>query len=200
MFPKRLMALSAAAVTALAIAACGGSSTNTTTTHHRTSTTAKTSVSSGSSASPVKLASISVSHNGVTTHKMGLVNSSNHPVYLLTGDSKSHPLCTSSSCLSAWPPVTTTSSSPKLGTGVHGTLTVWTHNGIHQLVLNGHPLYLFAGDGNSGIANGNDLKSFGGTWLVLNSSGAAIQLAKSSSGSSGSGTSTGSGSGYGSGY
>jgi predicted lipoprotein with Yx(FWY)xxD motif len=116
-----------------------------------------------------------------------LVTGSGRTVYLLTGDSMSHPTCTSSACLAYWPPATTTSEKPKLGAGAKGKLTVWKHGHFHQLVLNGHPLYLFAGDHGPGKGTGQGLKSDGGIWELLTSSGSGMKSA--SAGSSGAGTS-----------
>ena len=36
------------------------------------------------------------------------------------------------------------------------------------MTLNGHPLYTFEGDGDkAGVANGNGIVAFGGTWHVV---------------------------------
>jgi predicted lipoprotein with Yx(FWY)xxD motif len=131
----------------------------------------------------VKVASVKISGKG--KHPL-LVTSSGHAVYMLNGDSKSHPLCTGQSCLAQWPAVTSGKGKPSLGKGVTGKLTVWTHAGIHQLVLNGHPLYTFVGDSAAGSANGEGLKSFGGTWWLLSGDGSAY-AGKSKSGGSSSG-------------
>jgi len=135
----------------------------------------------GASAAAVKVSQVMVKGS---KHSL-LVNASGHPVYLLTGDSTKKPLCKSSGCMSLWPMVTTTATKPALGKGVKGRLTVWTHGGKHQLVLNGHPLYTFASDSGS-TANGQGIKSFGGTWDLLTASGAAY-TGKSSSGGGGGG-------------
>ena len=132
----------------------------------------------------VKLASVKISGS---KHAV-LVNSSGRAVYLLTGDSISHPTCTDADCLGNWPPVTTTSAKPTLGAGIKGKLTIWKHRHLHQLALNGHPLYTFAGDSSVGTANGQGLKSDGGVWELLTSSGAGMTTgSKSSSSSSSSG-------------
>ncbi|HTX45529.1 MAG TPA: hypothetical protein VMD48_04580 [Solirubrobacteraceae bacterium] len=44
---------------------------------------------------------------------------------------------------------------------------------FYQLTLGGRPLYTFAEDGASGQANGNGIKSFGGTWHVIATSAAS---------------------------
>jgi predicted lipoprotein with Yx(FWY)xxD motif len=131
----------------------------------------------------LKVANVKV---GGSAH-MVLLTASSRPVYLLTGDSKSHPTCTSAACLKAWPPVTTTSAKPTLGKGIKGKLTVWKHGHFQQLVLNGHPLYTFVEDKGASTASGQGLKDDGGVWETLTGSGAGLtSTSKSSSSSSGS--------------
>lgn len=130
---------------------------------------------------------ISLSGGGSKTASV-LVTPKGRPVYLLTGDRQSKPLCTSSSCLSFWPALTTTAKTP-VGKGIKGKLTVWHHQHMSQLELNGHPLYKYSADFGNGSAAGEGIKSFGGTWYLLTSSGTAYTL-KSSSGSGYTGYST----------
>ena len=142
---------------------------------------------SSSPAPALKLATVKVMVNGKSEKQTLIVNSAGHAVYLLTGDSAKKPKCTSSTCLDNWPAVTTSSKKPVLGKGIKGKLAIWHHKGLNQLTLNGHPLYLFAADTSAGIAGGQGLVSFGGTWEVLSASGAAAKLSDPSS-SSGSGS------------
>lgn len=129
-----------------------------------------------------------------------LVDGSGHAVYLLTGDSAKHALCTSRSCLTYWPAVTSTTAKPHISRGVKGRVGVWRHHGIDQVTIDGHPLYTFAGDGVAGRANGQGQKSFGGVWEVLTRAGVGVSgRAKAPAHGSGSG-SGGSGGGYGAGY
>jgi predicted lipoprotein with Yx(FWY)xxD motif len=104
-------------------------------------------------------------------------------VYMLSGDSKSHPKCTKANgCFGAWPPVKLSSASRlSKASGIKGKLGVWRRDGFIQLTLGGHPLYRFAGDGGrKGIATGEDISSFGGTWHVV--SGGASSPAGGSTG------------------
>ena len=107
---------------------------------------------------------IVVSPNGVT-------------VYALSPETAHHLLCTSSTCLAVWPPVTVPSKSTKLtaAKGVKGKLGVIKRaNGKFQLTLGGSPLYRFAPDNNKkGATNGNGINSFGGHWHVIKASGGA---------------------------
>jgi predicted lipoprotein with Yx(FWY)xxD motif len=132
--------------------------------------------------------------NNSDVGKKILVDSKGRTVYILTGEKKGKYLCTSSQCLAAWPMVTVKSASTKLvkGPGVSGKLGTVKRGSKYQVTLGGKPLYLYASD-SKGDASGQGLKSFGGTWLVLSSSGKAIS-------DGGSGGSTGGGSsdpGYG---
>jgi predicted lipoprotein with Yx(FWY)xxD motif len=135
----------------------------------------------------VKVASVNV---GGSKHDV-LETAAGHPVYLLTGDSTSHPTCTSAICIGNWPVVSTAAKKVVLGKGVKGKLTIWKHGKYRQLVLNGHPLYTFAGDSGAGTANGQGLKSFGGVWETLTAGGSAFVATSASK----NGTSSNSGSG-----
>ncbi|MGC9221911.1 MAG: hypothetical protein ACP5H2_11280 [Solirubrobacteraceae bacterium] len=129
----------------------------------------------------IKLAKVSFSAGGKTVKTEALVTASGDPLYMLTGASTRHPLCTSSSCHSLWPPATSASKHASLASGIHAKLTVWHHNGFNQLVLAAHPLYRYAGDGQADIAYGQGIKSFGGTWKLLGASGSAAAVKSSSS-------------------
>ena len=99
-----------------------------------------------------------------------VVDAHGRTLYSLSGDSAKHLKCSSSSCTGFWPPLTVRSRRTKLraGKGVHGRLGVFRRkNGTFQVTLGGHPLYRFSGDSAKGMANGQGIKSFGGTWSTL---------------------------------
>ena len=106
--------------------------------------------------------------SGSTVSEPIAVNARGFAVYWLTGDTKSHPKCTSSNgCLSFWPPVKVRSVrglSKQLG--IAGKLGTWRHDGFIQLTLSGHPLYTYAADRHRDAATGEGVKGFGGTWHV----------------------------------
>jgi hypothetical protein len=62
-------------------------------------------------------------------------------------------------------------------------------SGNLEVTYNHWPLYTFSGDPGPGVAKGQGLTSFGGTWYVLNGSGNPVT-------SSQSGTASGGGYGY----
>ena len=106
---------------------------------------------------------------GLTSTENIVVTSRGRAVYELSGDSKRHPECMKSNgCFAIWPPVTV-SSKRRLtkGPGVKGRLGTWRRNGILQVTLAGHPLYRFSNDRRRDTAIGDGLKSFGGTWHVM---------------------------------
>lgn len=105
-----------------------------------------------------------------------LVSSQGRTLYALSPETARHLLCTSSSCLKFWPPLTVASreTNLKAGMGVKGRLGILRRsNGVLQVTYAGMPLYRFAGDRAKGEANGEGLHSFGGTWHVLAISHAA---------------------------
>jgi predicted lipoprotein with Yx(FWY)xxD motif len=110
---------------------------------------------------------------GVKTVKVGgkaepiAVNSKGVTVYTLSGESVKHLECTTRQCFMAWPPVTVKGKAT-IAAGVKGKLGTFKRNGFTQVTLNGRPLYTFEGDGNkAGVANGNGIVAFGGTWHVV---------------------------------
>ncbi len=104
-----------------------------------------------------------------------LVNQHGRTLYVLSPETAGHLLCKSGACLATWPPLTVASSSTRLraGSGVRGHLGILRRSdGLLQVTLGGLPLYRYAGDHAKGEANGQGLKSFGGTWHAVLASGA----------------------------
>lgn len=96
------------------------------------------------------------------------VNAAGLTVYTLSGDSRRHMKCRrGNGCFSFWPPVTV-KHRPTKAAGVKGRLGTFKRDGFTQVTLNGHPLYTYAGDERRpGLANGNGIRTFGGTWHVV---------------------------------
>jgi predicted lipoprotein with Yx(FWY)xxD motif len=99
------------------------------------------------------------------------VDSRGLTVYELKPETTHHLLCTKADgCFQFWPPVKVASATTKLKSpsGLKGKLGILHRNGIFQLTLAGHPLYHFSGDDSKrGMAAGQGLKSFGGTWHTV---------------------------------
>lgn len=137
---------------------------------------AAASASGSSSSSTVRAAHIGVLGQTV------VVGAHGRTLYALLPETMHHLRCTSSACLSAWPPYTVASAHTRLrdGAGVHGALGVLHRGRVYQVTLRGHPLYRYAGDSANGEANGQRLQSFGGTWRVLTAGGGVSDRSPSS--------------------
>lgn len=92
-------------------------------------------------------------------------------VYLFEKDEHDQSYCTGA-CESVWPPVTT-KGMPKIQDGIDaGKVTLLKReNGLRQVVYEGHPLYYYQGDTNSGDTNGQEQDQFGAEWYALTPSG-----------------------------
>ncbi len=110
-----------------------------------------------------------------------VVDAHGRTLYALSPETTHHLLCKSNECLHAWPPLTVHSRKGKLtaGPGVHGRLGILRRsNGTFQVTLGGLPVYHFSGDSAKGAANGEGIKSFGGTWHVISAAtGAPLEPA-----------------------
>lgn len=182
---RRLALFTGVAVVGVVMAACGSSPSGSTAASSSTSSTSASSTSS-----------TGTKVDSTTSAKYGtiLVDASGKTLYMLTADSSTSSVCKSSSCVTLWPPLTTTAGT-KAGSGVKGALlgTITRSDGSKQVTYNGHPLYTFSGDSSAGQTNGEKIASFGGIWYVLDTSGKPVTAASSSTTSS---SSAGSG-GYG---
>jgi predicted lipoprotein with Yx(FWY)xxD motif len=131
-----------------------------------------------------------------------LVNGKGQTLYLLTSEKGGKITCTASNgCLQVWPETNLPSgaTAAKAGPGVQSSLlgTVKDADGKAEVTYNGWPLYTFSGDsGAAGVAHGQGLTSFGGTWYVLNAAGNPVTGQAGSSPASSPTKSSGSG-GYG---
>ena len=148
------------------VAACGSSSSG----------TAAGSPSSSAPAGASSAASATISTKNV--HGVGtvLVNGQGQTVYMLTSEKGGKITCTQANgCTQAWPETLLTSGATgaTAGSGVQSSLlgTVKDASGNLEVTYNHWPLYTFSGDSGSGVAKGQGLTSFGGTWYVLNGSG-----------------------------
>lgn len=108
----------------------------------------------------------------VKTAKVGgktiVVDRRGHALYVLTPETARKLLCTAS-CLPYWPVVR----APKTGRlvagkGISGKLGRLSRGaGSFQATLRGVPVYTFVGDTKAGVATGDGVQSFGGTWHVV---------------------------------
>jgi predicted lipoprotein with Yx(FWY)xxD motif len=124
-------------------------------------------------ASPQRV--VGEAHNA-TLQRTIVVDVHGRALYVLHPETVHHLLCRSRSCLALWPPLTVRSSNVRLeaGHGVEGRLALLHRSdGKLQVTLRGLPLYRYAGDSSAGEANGQGIRSFGGTWHVLSPTNAS---------------------------
>jgi predicted lipoprotein with Yx(FWY)xxD motif len=164
-FPNKVLVGGSVFAVAAMLAGCGGGSTNPT-----TSTS-----SPGSSANPATKFSIA-SVSGVGSV---VVDGKGRTVYILTSDGKTNVPCTDASgCTKLWPdlPLPDGVSAATAGTGINAGLlgTKKSKDGETYPTYNGWLMYEYAADTGPGQANGQGIKSFGGTWYVLNASGTPV--------------------------
>lgn len=127
-----------------------------------------------------------------------LVDGRGRTVYILTTGGHTNVPCTDSSgCTKVWPdlPLPSGTSAAKAGMGAKASLlgTKKLSDGQTYPTYNGWLVYEYTGDSGSGQANGEGIKTFGGTWYVLSPSG---QPVKSKSGGSSNSSGSGGGGGY----
>jgi predicted lipoprotein with Yx(FWY)xxD motif len=104
------------------------------------------------------------------------VDAHGRTLYALHPETIHHLLCRSRTCLALWLPITVRSAAVKLveSPGVEGHLgLLHRRDGKLQVTLRGMPLYRFTGDSAKGQANGEGIRSFGGTWHTVKSAARA---------------------------
>jgi predicted lipoprotein with Yx(FWY)xxD motif len=168
--------LSAFAVAAL-LSGCGGGGGGTTT---APSSAAATSAPTSSAPASSMSTPAAASELKVAESKVGqiVVDGKGMSVYYYTKDTKDSgtSACTGG-CLTAWPPVTTTSATPSVE-GVMGTLgTITTPDGKKQVTINGMPIYYYAKDKAAGDITGQGVNS---VWYLVAPSGEMITTAAGS--------------------
>jgi len=95
-----------------------------------------------------------------TLHKRIVVTASGRTLYTLSAEVHGRFICTKA-CLATWPPLKVPAGAKVVGVAKLG--VVKRPDGIRQATLNGHPLYLFAGDSRKGDVNGEGFRDVG-TW------------------------------------
>jgi predicted lipoprotein with Yx(FWY)xxD motif len=100
-----------------------------------------------------------------------VVDSAGATLYTLSGERVGNLKCVNAACFNFWPPYKVSANAQLTKSrGVAGTLSKLrrVRGGFYQVMLNGQPLYRFAGDNRQrGSAKGEGIKSFGGTWHVI---------------------------------
>jgi len=169
--------------TAAAVAACGSSP----------SSTAAGSPGSSTPPSASSAASATISAKSVSGVGTVLVNGQGQTLYMLTSEKGGKITCTQANgCTQAWPEtlLANGATAATAGSGVQSSLlgTVKDASGNLEVTYNHWPLYTFSGDSGPGVAKGQGLTSFGGTWYVLSGSGNPVTSSQSGTASSGGGS------------
>jgi predicted lipoprotein with Yx(FWY)xxD motif len=154
-------------VVAALLASCGGGSQK---------STESTTTSSGGSAGKPSTSFSTAKVSGVGTV---VVDGKGMTVYVLTSDGKTNAPCTDESgCTDLWPdlPLPDGTAGAKAGTGIEASLlgTKKLSDGETYPTYHGWLMYEYSGDSGPGQANGQGIKSFGGTWYVLDASGKLV--------------------------
>lgn len=179
---RRLLVGGLALAGAATVAACGSSS----------SSGAAAGSSSSAPAGASSTAAGTISAKSVPGVGTVLVNGQGQTLYLLNSETNGKITCTEANgCTQAWPETVLGSgtTAATAGSGVQASLlgTVKDASGSLQVTYNHWPLYTFSGDSGPGVAKGEGISNFGGTWYVLNGSGNPVTSAQSSSSSGGGG-------------
>lgn len=167
---------------ALVLAACGSSS--------KTTAATETTSAPSTSATPTGNAGVTIATADVAGFGTVLVNAKDgRTLYLLTSEQGGKLTCTDDNgCTKVWPdtelPPGVTAATA--GKGVNASLlgTVKNAAGNLYVTYGGYPLYEFAPDGSAGMAKGQGISSFGGTWYVISAAGTPVTAGAPSSSSS----------------
>lgn len=137
-----------------ALSACGGASQGGSSSSGRYGAAA--SASGGAGSALIHSASMKIGSTSETVLKSdkGLT------LYYFTPDTATSAACTGG-CAAVWPPLTSTGGRPGADPALPGSLSLLA--GTNQVVYNGHPLYTYSKDGDSGDAYGQGI---GGKWFV----------------------------------
>ncbi|MBO1267943.1 COG4315 family predicted lipoprotein [Arthrobacter cavernae] len=152
---------------AAALTACGGTPGTTTTTPAATTAAPTTAAPTTPAATGAELKTATSSLGQIVVDSKGM------SLYFFTKDVKdSGTSACVGACLAAWPPLFTTSDSPKVDgvTGKIGTIT--TADGKKQVTINGMPVYYYAKDKAAGDVLG---QNFNTAWYVISPAGEMIK-------------------------
>jgi len=168
-----------ATVAVVGLAACGSSSKKT------AASTSGTTATTAQSAAAYTISTASVPGVGTV-----LVNGDGRTLYLLTSEKGGKLTCTDDNgCTKVWPDTELPSGVTKAiaGSGVQASMlgTVKSSSGSLYVTYGGWPLYEYSGDPGPGMANGQGISSFGGTWYSVTAAGTAAGQSSSTPASTG---------------
>lgn len=194
---RRLFASGLTVGAAAVVAACGSSSSGSAagSTSSATASAASAPASGATGPASASAAAVTISAKSVPGVGTVLVDGQGRSLYMLTSEQNGKITCTTANgCTAVWPETTVASgTTAAVGSGVQSSLlgTVKDASGNLEVTYNHWPLYTFSGDSGPGVAHGQGLVSFGGTWYVLTAAGNPV-----TTGQTGSSPSSGGGNGY----
>jgi predicted lipoprotein with Yx(FWY)xxD motif len=103
-----------------------------------------------------------------------LVDAKGRTLYLFEADRPSMSNC-SGACQSLWPPLTANATPQAHGGVLAAKIGTTTGAAKQQVTYDGHPLYYYVTDRAPGQVTCQNVTEYGGTWLVVGPSGAAIR-------------------------
>jgi predicted lipoprotein with Yx(FWY)xxD motif len=112
---------------------------------------------------------------GTSDYGQILFDGRGHALYAFTRDPARRATCYGA-CAKAWPPfIVTTRATAAKGTKPSLIGTVRRRDGRLQATYAGRPLYYYVGDTKPGIVLCQNVKEYGGYWLVVRGSGALVR-------------------------
>ena len=142
--------------------ACGG--TANTATGSRLSASSQSTATTAPTATP--LPPVVVIHTKTAkvagTSETVLADVHGKTIYYFTADTSTQIACTAS-CAQLWPPLLLPSGTPASASALPGTLTTFSGTNGTQVVYNGHPLYTYSKDEDSGDVYGQGVA---GKWFA----------------------------------
>jgi predicted lipoprotein with Yx(FWY)xxD motif len=177
---RHRFALGAAAASVALIAGCGSSSKSASTSAPAAASSAAQTMAASAAAGHTSTSSSTTATAVLITSKHGKLGTilaagpKQRTVYLFEGDKGTGSSC-HGACPQVWPPVTSTGEPKSAGGAMAAHLgTITRPDGTKQVTYAGHPLYLFARDGDKSDAYGQGVNSFGASWYVISPSGSKV--------------------------
>jgi predicted lipoprotein with Yx(FWY)xxD motif len=104
-----------------------------------------------------------------------LFDSRGRALYAFTRDPRGRTVC-NGACAAAWPPYTLRGRLRAVGPVRRSLLgTTRRANGTRQVTYAGRPLYYYVGDRRPGEVRCQNVREFGGIWLVMRASGRVVR-------------------------
>lgn len=130
-------------------------------------------------ASAIAALALGAGHVGVQAHSSQygrvLFDQRGLVLYGFTADSRRASTCYGA-CAKAWPPLLAKSAAKALRGVDRAKLgTVTRRNGAKQVTYAGHPLYFYVGDTKAGQILCQNVREYGGLWLVVSPTGKLVR-------------------------